>query len=177
MCCFGFEHDMICLHAMRYLFTNAYPEHNGLSETNILFRKNVPSITDFNEQWWWHIENLSRRDQFSFNYVLYHMNIQWESILPMEEPVCKSPHLHYCSHSKIAGKRKGIKMTLGEYMRHYVRMQHPAIYKPFVEQYKKMSKQGNYKLRLKLWGWIMFPLHVLYLPYAYRFIRRRLICQ
>lgn len=175
MCYRGVEHDITCLRAMRFLFHHSYPEHNGLSETGILFRKNVSQVTAFNEQWWWHIQNLSRRDQFSFNYVLYSMQIAWDSILPLDEPIARSPHLKYGSHTHIAGKRKEVQIGFGELIRQYVRHQHPAIYKPFVEQHKVISKRDNYDLLLKLWGWLMFPLHILYIPYTYRAIKRLII--
>lgn len=174
MCCRGVEHDMACLRAMRYLYDNKYPEHYGLSETGILFRKNVPQIATFDEKWWWHIQHISRRDQFSFNYVLYRMHIAWETILPKDEPIAKSSHVIYGSHSSIAGKRKEVNVNFGEWCRQYVRHQHPAIYMPFVEQHKKMSRQENYALSLKLWGWCMFPLHLLYIPYTYRSVMRKI---
>lgn len=174
MCWYGVEHDVVCLHAMRYLYDNSYPEYCGLSETGILFRKNVPLIKSFDEQWWWHILHISRRDQFSFNYVLYRMHITWNTILQKDEPIAKSPHLKYGCHSSIAGKRKEVKINLGEWCRQYVRHQHSAIYRPFVEQYKKMSRHANYSLRLRIWGWLMFPLHILYLPYPYRLLKRKI---
>lgn len=172
MCYRGVEHDLACLRAMRYLYNNKYPDHHGLSETGIIFRKNDPQIATFDEQWWWHIQHISRRDQFSFNYVLYSMSIACETILPNNEPIAKSPHLKYGCHSAIAGKRKEVKNNFGEWCRQYVRHQHPAIYKPFVAQHKKMSRLKNYSLCLNLWGLLMFPLHLLYVPYTYNSIKR-----
>jgi len=174
MCYRGVEHDVACLRAMRYLYDNKYPEHYGLSETGILFRKNVPQITTFDEKWWWHIQHISRRDQFSFNYVLYSIHLAWETILPADEPIARSSHVIYGSHSSIAGKRKEVNANFGEWCRQYVRHQHPAIYMPFVQQHKKMSRKENYALDLKLWGWYMFPLHLLYVPYTYRSVMRKI---
>ena len=175
MCSFGFENDMICLRAMNYLQKHHYPAHYGLSETGILFRKNSFSVSQFNERWWWHIINLSKRDQFSFNYVLYEKQIEWESILPKGEPIRQSPHIIYNYHSNIATKRKIAKLSSEERIRHYVRKQHPAIYEPFVEKYMRMSIKENYPIRLRLWGWKMFLIYVLNPLYTYRLIKRKLI--
>lgn len=174
MCCFGFEKDIVCLQAMKYLQEHNYPAHHGLCETGILFRKNISCVTTFDERWWWHIQNLSKRDQFSFNYVLYVQQIQWESILPQNEPIRQSPHIIYNYHANIASKRKVVKLTQEENIRHYVRKQHPAIYVPFVEKYKKISLHNNYPLRLRIWGWYMFPLYVLNPLYTYRLIKRKI---
>ena len=99
MCCYGFENDVTCLKAMRFLQEQNYPAHNGLSETNILFRKNKQEIVSFDEQWWECVLNLSKRDQFSFNYLLYKNKILWECILPLDEPAWVSSHLKCLKHS------------------------------------------------------------------------------
>jgi hypothetical protein len=58
---------------------NGYPPHNGLAETGILFRKNVPEIIDAMLDWWKEISEHSVRDQLSFNYVMWkHATINWE---------------------------------------------------------------------------------------------------
>lgn len=57
---------------------NKYPEHNGLIMTNVLYRKNNKTITDFNEKWWMEIKNGSRRDQLSFNYVAWKTGILFD---------------------------------------------------------------------------------------------------
>lgn len=49
-----------------------FPEKNGLFETNIMYRDhhNYQVIEIMNDWWWW-IENYSRRDQLSLSYVLW----------------------------------------------------------------------------------------------------------
>ncbi|GAB6268722.1 MAG: hypothetical protein STSR0002_14640 [Smithella sp.] len=49
-----------------------FPEKNGLFETNIMYRDhhNYQVIEIMNDWWWW-IENFSRRDQLSLSYVLW----------------------------------------------------------------------------------------------------------
>lgn len=174
MCCWGFEHDETCLKTMRYLQEQHYPAHNGLCETGILFRKNTLQLKQFDERWWWHILNLSKRDQFSFNYVLTELEVPWENILPADEPIRKTKHVVYTYHADGASKRKLIQFNREEKIRDYIRRQHPSIYLPFVKQYMRMSLHDNYSKRLRMWGWMMFPLHVLNPIYTYRLIQRKL---
>lgn len=174
MCCLGFEHDVVCLQAMKYLQEHNYPEHNNLCETGILFMKNVLLVRSFNERWWWHIQNLSKRDQFSFNYVLFELKIKWENILPQNESIRKSQHIIYNYHANLASKRKIIKMNFDEKIRHYIRKQHPAIYAPFVARYKRISHHENYAERLCLWGWLIFPLYAMFPPYTYKLVKRKI---
>jgi len=49
-----------------------YPEHNGLAVTMMLIRRhNETDVMQTMEDWWEEIENGSRRDQLSFNYVAW----------------------------------------------------------------------------------------------------------
>ena len=58
---------------MAVLRKDKYPENNGLSENNILFRQHnkIPEMLDL---WWYMIEKYSKRDQLSFNYALWKTN-------------------------------------------------------------------------------------------------------
>lgn len=62
---------------MEVLKADKYPEHNGLYETNVLLRNHGDSkIKELCDKWWDFIENYSRRDQLSFNYLLWKLNIK-----------------------------------------------------------------------------------------------------
>lgn len=51
---------------------SGFPEHFGLAETNVLYRRhNEPEIIKLMENWWYFIANYSKRDQLSFSYVLW----------------------------------------------------------------------------------------------------------
>lgn len=54
-----------------------YPYHNGLAETTVLLRTNLPVIVEFNELWWEEILHGSCRDQISFPYVAWRLNLPW----------------------------------------------------------------------------------------------------
>lgn len=168
MCCFGFENDITCLKVMRFLQEQDYPSHNGLNETGVLFRKNKPEMVSFDEQWWDCITTLSKRDQFTFNYLLCKNRFRCEYILPQDEPASVSSHLKYGSHTSQV-KRKMVQMDYEERIRQKVRKRYPEIYPPFVEQYKRMSTHANYQLRLKVWGWYRY-----YPPKLYNVIKRKI---
>jgi hypothetical protein len=58
-----------------------YKKHQGLVETTLLVRRNTRQVRDFNNLWWHEIQNGSRRDQLSFNYVIWALKMKY-SILP-----------------------------------------------------------------------------------------------
>lgn len=52
--------------------SNGFPKNTGFSEANIIYRKhNQLEIKKTMEDWWWWIENYSKRDQLSLHYVLW----------------------------------------------------------------------------------------------------------
>ncbi|XLQ20255.1 MAG: glycosyltransferase domain-containing protein [Candidatus Moraniibacteriota bacterium] len=58
-----------------------YPPNNGLAETPIVFRRNLAENTKkINEDWWREIEKHSRRDQLSFDYVIWKNNLDYYRI-------------------------------------------------------------------------------------------------
>jgi len=57
-----------------------YPENNGLASTGIIFRRHSPMIARLNEAWWNEILMHSRRDQLSFNYVIWKYGIEYYTI-------------------------------------------------------------------------------------------------
>ena len=64
-------------------------------------------------------------------------------------------------------------MSFDENIRHKIRVRHPAIYVPFVEQYKRMSTHDDYQRRLKLWGWYRYSLFLLSPLFTYNLIKRK----
>ncbi|MDR0913024.1 MAG: glycosyltransferase [Methanobrevibacter sp.] len=62
----------------RYKSKN-YPKNNGLIESGILFRKhNDKQIIKLDEEWWNEILNFSKRDQLSFDYVMWKNNFEYD---------------------------------------------------------------------------------------------------
>lgn len=49
-----------------------YPKHNGLTENTVILRRhNAPDVVSFSEEWWKEVNDFSKRDQLSFNYVVW----------------------------------------------------------------------------------------------------------
>ena len=60
-----------------YLKKAKYPAHNGLFETNFLWRQhNDKKIIKLMNDWWFFIKNYTHRDQLSFNYILWKNKIK-----------------------------------------------------------------------------------------------------
>ncbi|MEI8364834.1 MAG: glycosyltransferase domain-containing protein [Parachlamydiaceae bacterium] len=54
-----------------------YPENNGLQENNIIYRRHHDArVKQVMKEWWWWISNYSKRDQLSFNYVIWKQNFK-----------------------------------------------------------------------------------------------------
>ena len=57
----------------------AYPANNGLIKGGVLIRKhNEPDVIKAMERWWYFIENYSKRDQLSFNYVAWETGLRFK---------------------------------------------------------------------------------------------------
>jgi Protein of unknown function (DUF616) len=54
-----------------------YPANLGLVEAGVLLRRHSDQIKAFNEVWWKEIQNGSRRDQLSFNYVAHQLRLRY----------------------------------------------------------------------------------------------------
>ena len=61
-------------------FREGYPKNNGLVESSILIRKHTEDVKSFNERWWREVKKFSRRDQISFNYITYKLNMNYSII-------------------------------------------------------------------------------------------------
>ena len=118
-----------------YLRKNRYPMYNGLFETNILYRVNSVAIQKVDEEWWICIEQYSRRDQLSFNFVLWHSRKECSYFLKEDECALRSPHFELILHpdqtSKIV-KEKGYINYLWEYYWKLPSSQKKSFYKKWL---------------------------------------------
>ena len=119
----GWEYDNLTYKWCRKICKEHYPRHNGLIETGILFRKKSITIEKADELWWKCINSFSKRDQLSFNYVLWKYTIQCNYLLPNKENARESTHVKYKYHSKNAS-RKQFKLKKIERMRYRYRINH-----------------------------------------------------
>jgi rRNA-processing protein FCF1 len=66
------ENKIICNFLKRFYKKEKYPENIGLNDTCLLIRRYPnDNMIKFMDDWWAMVERWSRRDQFSFNYVLW----------------------------------------------------------------------------------------------------------
>ena len=56
---------------LAFLEQEKMPRHYGLTENNILCRKNTPLCRKIMEEWWYFVLNYTKRDQMSLMYVLW----------------------------------------------------------------------------------------------------------
>lgn len=101
----GLETEKTILEWAKLLCKNHYPTNRGLNETGILYRNHKQSIIKkFDEFWWACIERYSRRDQLSFNYVLWKLNVKCVSLLPARQSAAFSGYFNYIPHIKWRSK-------------------------------------------------------------------------
>ena len=109
LCC-GFERESVVLKWGRLLRKNNYPKHNGLCETGVFYRiHSNEKVSLFDNTWWRCIEKFSRRDQFSVNYVLWLLNMNWVFFLPDGKSVYNSDcfsHREHISHGSVPQRIK-----------------------------------------------------------------------
>lgn len=94
-------------------FREGYPKNNGLVESSILIRKHTEDVKTFNERWWWEVKNFSRRDQISFNYITYKLNMNY-SIISKNEI---KRTLNWKGHNKVIMHRY---LNFNDRIYHYV---------------------------------------------------------
>lgn len=83
------------------------PDNLPSFETGILIRKNTSEIRNFNNLWWNEIKNGSTRDQISFPYLLWKLNINCQPLsFYNEENVANNPYFVFNDHGPAIEKMK-----------------------------------------------------------------------
>lgn len=71
------DNPITILKQIDFIRNKKYPKNNGLFETNFLFRNHHDlEIIKTMKDWWFMVKKFSRRDQLSFNYILWKNNIK-----------------------------------------------------------------------------------------------------
>ena len=144
-----FESEEIILNWGHVLRKNHYPLHNGLCETRVMYRKQDARIQELNEKWWNCIERYSRRDQLSFNYVLYSLHLPFVSFLPEGVSVRDSEYFQIKEHYNESAKQYAI--STDSWLLKYYR-KHPALEKKIKQTYYKIYRTSNPKLWARIFG-------------------------
>jgi len=87
-----------CERWRQQLRCEGFPEHAGLFENGILFRSHTPLAAQINEQWWRYYLQVSRRDQLTLRYVLWHLGIDLTYLLPPDQTPRHSEYFRYIPH-------------------------------------------------------------------------------
>ena len=130
---YGLDSEIKIFEWCHFLRNIGYPRHNGLYETNVLFRINDENVADLNEQWWKAILEHSRRDQLSLNYLLWNSAIPHDYILPPGEHAVNSKHICKRLHNNVASTsgRRSLQQTKWEHFRNRCRMGLPSKHDSF----------------------------------------------
>ena len=77
-----YEQEHVVVDWCHKLRQEGYPKHHGLYETGVMFRAHTnEKIQAVNAMWWDCIEKYSKRDQLSFNYVLWKLGVKCDFFL------------------------------------------------------------------------------------------------
>ena len=168
----GFETETVALPWLHKIYKEGYPQGNGLTETGVLFRIHN-ATSHFDRLWWQCIEKYSRRDQLSFNYVLWKTSMTCASLLPNGASTRNSTWIQNGLNHKDSSKKK-LPITSKDYpfLFHYQSLfpykdywnynygqQYSKLYTKIAPLFRARIKGLFYWLWLKLWR----PIKVKYL--------------
>lgn len=96
------EREDIVVKWCHQLRKEKFPRHQGLCETGVMFRKHHTCLTsEINVMWWLCIEKYSRRDQLSFNYVLWKLGIPCHYFFGEGKNARNTEHIQLVMHQNI----------------------------------------------------------------------------
>ena len=112
------EHEKVVVDWCHFLRKENYPQNNGLCETNVMYRKHNEVVRQIDELWWHCIENYSRRDQLSFNYVLWKIGIPVHYFFGEGRNARNTEHMRLVTHKDIKHNHCPIVKNEAWLMRH-----------------------------------------------------------
>ncbi|WP_294958694.1 glycosyltransferase domain-containing protein [uncultured Fibrobacter sp.] len=128
-----------------------FPHNKGLNETNIVFRNhNCTEIEKIDSLWWNFIEQYSRRDQFSFNYVLWKLQISCTPLLPPNESARNSKHFNLIIHTNPQAKVCSNKENFS-WLQHYCVL-YPNEQDKIKNIFFKITQKEHSALWLRIYG-------------------------
>lgn len=154
ICARRIAHDYETIVQMHELYKRGFPEHFGLNENNIIFRKRTEKMARADEEWWWWITNYSFRDQFSYMYCLWKHGIKIEYFLPIGWDARNNENFILYEHDDNKGVKsvKIVKRGLFECLRNGCRNISSPKYEYYCEKWVELCKAPNPKLSLFLLG-------------------------
>ena len=102
------------------LLKEKYPPHHGLFENNVIYRiHNLSEIIRLDNLWWSCIYDYSRRDQLSFKYSLWKLNIDCPYYLPSGKNTRNSDCVKWTSHQKAGNRQLRGKLSDNQIVTYY----------------------------------------------------------
>lgn len=102
--CDHLEFEDVVVDWIKNIHAQHYPTDNGLCETGILYRLQSIEVSQMNELWWECIDKYSRRDQLSFNYVLWKLHLHNVAFFPIGVSIRESELMELADHNDVAYK-------------------------------------------------------------------------
>lgn len=117
----GYENEETVIQWGNKLYKDCFPQNIGLFETGLFYRiHHDNTVTMFNQLWWKCIEQYSKRDQLSCNYVTWKLGIPSIFILPEgistnnSVDICRRMHTSKGEYEKRQGMRRSY--IMGAYL-------------------------------------------------------------
>lgn len=141
-------HDYEVINWYGILRKSGFPEHYGMYENNVIYRRHTKNVADVCQQWWETIEDGCRRDQFSLMYLLWKSNVVRAYLLDEYEcPRTNSRNFRYYGHSK----DRSIHVGFHEIVRNRCARVADPNRSGYPYLLDKLSKYHNPKVMLYLW--------------------------
>lgn len=145
------EHEDVVVDWCHELRKEKYPRNNGLCETAVLYRKHeTGDVEQLDSLWWRCIEQHSRRDQLSFNYVLWKTGMSFEYFLDEGVDLENTEHLRLIMHKDPKRNNQTLRKNEAWLLRHL--WKHPEDMKKIEELYYRLYAYPCPKLWVALSG-------------------------
>lgn len=113
------EHEAVVVDWCHKLREANYPRENGLCETAVMYRVHYGCLTrEADALWWLIIDNHSRRDQLSFNYVLWKLDIPLTYFFGKGLNARNTEHMRLVTHKDTQHNNRPIKPNEAWLMRY-----------------------------------------------------------
>ena len=101
---YGLDSFVSIIHTLRFLKKENFPNHYGMFEANIIFRKHsATNIQVQCEEWWNLINRYSKRDQLTYSYTLWKNHIPFDYLIPQNESVRNYKGVQFTPHIRKMG--------------------------------------------------------------------------
>lgn len=154
ICVRRIAHDYETIVQMNELYKRRFPEHFGLNENNIIFRKHTEKMAQADEEWWWWITHYSFRDQFSYMYCLWKYEIKINFFLPIGLDARNNSYFVYKGHDSNdkVSSIKFLKQGTFERLRSVCRCVSSEKNEQYCEKWVELCKTRNPRFSLFVWG-------------------------